>query len=329
MKITLKMKNVTPLCQIEGHKKERINETEVDTITIKTITKLIDDMPVEVPYFTPNSLRGILRRVIGSKIIQKAIEKGIKITPTQFHLMMAGGGSNFQTQPFEIVEKVRKLNPLISVFGTSLAVEGKLMVTGLEPIDPLIRINETKDGEVWASSGIMKKFVFIKRDDILQKTKFGTLLSKEDIIEWEKAVAITQEQRKKEREIEEKKTKKLAIQGIFAKYYIIPSVEFKGFIGEKYQLNEVEEGMLIDGLVDLTKEQLGSTLGLGFGVCDWEIDINDTGSKIVAKSKDDYIFDKDIKVFLSEEDEKKVNKWREWLENLEEENVAIDKVLVA
>jgi len=333
MKIQLKLKNITPLCQIEGNTKERVkhlDNTEIDTVIIKTLTKLVDGIPVEIPIYTANGIRGLLRRVAGSILIEKYLEKGYEIKPTDFHLMMAGGGNNFQTQPFEIEEKVKKLNPVISLFGTSLAIEGKLMVTHLEPEDALIKVYENEEN-IYAKSQIMKKMIFIKKDDILQHTKFGRFLTKEDIENWEKMVEKTQIQRKKERndEVNEKKTKKVAIQSILAKYYIVPNVSFKGFISSKYPLSDLEKGLMLSALKRVVNEPLGSTLNWGFGVCDWEIDINDSGSKIIAKSKDNFIFDKQLQLILSDEDEKLVENFNEWLENISPENIEISKVLIA
>ena len=335
MNVSLRMKNITPLCQIEGTRKQRfksLDNQEIDTTTVKTMTILYEGVPVEIPIYTANGFRGMLRRVIGADIIAKALEKGIPVNPRNLHLMMAGGGSNYQTQPFEIEEQIRELNPLISAFGTSLAIEGKLMITHLVPEDPMIaekiEKKENEEEKITLYSQLLKTYVFIKKDDIIQKTKYGRLLTKEDIINWEKEVNETQKQRGEERKIGEKKTKKVAIQSVLAKYYVIPNTQFKGFIDAKYPLTDLEEGMLIKGLSKIVKEQIGSTLNLGFGICDWEIDIGESGSKIVAKTKDDNIFDKEISVILSDEDEEKVALYEKWLENISPENVLIDKILL-
>jgi len=333
MQITFKVKNITPICQIEGNREERVeylDNAKLNATTVKTLTKLFNGYPVDIPIYTGNALRGLYRRVCGEILIEEHIKKGNKIKAEDFHLMMAGGGSNYQSQPFEIEEKVRELNPVISAFGTSLAIEGKLMITHLEPEDALIKIIE-RDDDSFAISQIIKRMIFIKKDDILQKTKFGRFLTKEDVIAWENIVQETQEKRKEERkkdkELVEKKTKKEAIQSILAKHYIIPNVTFKGFLGTKYPLTEIEEGMLIKGLEKLVHQMLGSTLNLGFGVCDWDITLNDTGSKIIAKSKDENLFEKEVDLLLSDEDKKKVEAFEVWLENIKPENIEISKIL--
>ena len=335
MDIRLKVKNITPIAQIEGSKKSRVKELgdmEVDEITVKTITKLEDGIPVNIPIYTANGLRGLLRREASSILVEKYLENGGDIKAEDFHLMFAGGGNNFQTQPFDVELKVRELNPVISVFGTSLAIEGKLIVTHLEPENPVIRIQERENGEVYGYSELVRRMIFTKKDDILQKTTYGRFLTKEDIIKWEEEVNATQMQRRAERnkdaDLVEKKTKKVAIQAVLAKSYIIPNVLFKGFIGEKDNLTDIEKGLLIKALERLVNKQLGSTQNLGFGICDWEISLNNTGSKIIAKTDEENFFKKNINLVLSDEDESYVKKFEDWLESISNENIEISKVLI-
>jgi len=332
MQVTFKVKNITPICQIEGNREERIEHLnmQLNTITIKTITKLFNGYPVDIPIYTANGLRGLYRRVCGELLIEEYLNKGNNIKAEDFHLMMAGGGSNYQSQSLEIEEKVKELNPVISVFGTSLAIEGKLIVTHLEPEDALIKVIE-KDDTSFAISQIVKRMIFIKKDDILQKTKFGRFLTREDVIAWENIVTKSQEKRKEERkkdiELIQEKTKKEAIQSILAKNYIIPNVTFKGFLSTKFDLTEIEEGMLIKGFEKLVHQMLGSSANLGFGICDWDITLNDTGSKIIAKSKDENIFEKELDLLLSDEDKKKVDAFEKWLKDIKQENIEISKIL--
>lgn len=340
MNISLDVKNITPLLQIDSNIKKRYKElgnaevdTVVDTVTQKTMMQFYEGLPVEIPYYSANGLRGLLRRVASSILVEKYLEKGNEIKADDFHLMFAGGGNNFQTQPFEVEDRVRELNPVISVFGTSLAVEGKLMITNLEPTNPAVKIIEKKNKddevEVYAISQILQTLFFTKKDDVLQKTKYGRFLKKEDIVEWEKKVLETQEQRKKERNDKEidTKTKKVAIQAFLAKNYIVPNTKFKGYIKDKYPLTNIERGLLIKALERIVYEQLGSNSSVGFGVCDWSININNK-SKVLAESKEENIFDKDLNVKLSKEDKEAVKEFEEWLENIDKKNIEISKVLI-
>jgi len=333
MNAVIKVKNITPITQIEGNTNERIkflDNLEVKIITIKTLTKLINGIPVDIPVYTANGFRGLLRREASSILVEKYISKGHNIKAKDFHLMFAGGGNDYQSQSFEIEEKVRELNPVISIFGTSLAIEGKLITTHLEPENPLVVIREDEEKGLYAYSNLIKKFIFTKKDDILERTEYGRFLTKEDIIAWEQEVEKSQEKRRKERadkDLVEKKTKKKAIQSILGKYYIIPNTTFKGFMGTKYPLTDIEKGLLIKALERIVYNQLGSTKNLGFGICDYEIGFA-SGSKIIAKSKDNNLFEKDVNLILSDDDEGYVKAFESWLENIGPENIEISKILV-
>jgi len=334
MNITLKIKNITPLTQIEGNKKERVNfldNMELDVVTIKTITKLYEGIPVNIPVFTANGFRGLLRRELSSIMVEEYIKKGHSIKPKDFHLMFAGGGSDYQTQPFEIVDEVRRLNPVISLFGTSLAVEGKLMITDLYPVDEMVSAKTDKDGNVYYRSELVKRIIFTKKDDLISQTEYSRLVKKEDIAAWENEVLESQkkraEERGKDKDLVAEKTKKKAIQAILARYYVIPNTEFKGGIDTKYPLTDIEKGGLIRALMRITNKQLGAVKSLGYGICDYDITIDDE-SKITARTKDDNLFRKDISYVLSDEAEKYVKAFDDWLEGISPENIEISKVLI-
>ena len=329
MKVKIIAKNITPLAQIESDRKEN----NLTTITIKTLTKIINGIPTEIPIYTANGFRGLLRRIASDIICEEAKKKGIKISTTDFHLMYAGGGNNFQDQPVEIEEKVRELNPVISLFGTSLAVEGKLAITHLEPINPLIRIYENEDGSLNARSQLIRKIVMIKKDDVLDHTAFAMkILSKEDIKKWEEFVKENQEERAKDRTSEkdkEDKTKKETIKHIFAKYYLVPNTEMQGFISNKtgYEFTDLEKGLLIEVFKRLGKFPLGSTQNLGFGLMEYNISL-DGEDKIVIKRGENIFLDEVEEDIINEELIKAKEAFKNYFDNLSEENIAISKVLL-
>ena len=337
MKIKIVAKNITPLAQIESNKSNKRNksnkkENSITTITIKTLTKIINGIPAEIPIYTANGFRGLLRRIAGDIICEKAKQKGIKISTTDFHLIYAGGGNNFQDQPIEIEEKVRELNPVISLFGTSLAVEGKLALTHLEPANPLIKIYENENG-IYAESQLIKKIVMITKDDILDHTPFALkIFSKEDVKKWEEFAKENQEERAKDRASEkdnEDKTKKETIKHIFAKYYLVPNTEMQGYLSNKtgFELTDVEKGLLIETLKRLGKFPLGSTQNLGFGLMEYLISLNDE-DRIVIKRKDNIFLDEVEEDIIDDELIKAKKAFDKFLENLSEENIAVSKILI-
>lgn len=330
MNIKITAKNITPLAQIESDKKGK--ENNITAITIKTLTKIINDIPTDIPVYTANGFRGLLRRIASDIVCEKAKQKGIKISTTDFHLMYAGGGNNFQDQSVDVEDRVRELNPVISLFGTSLAVEGKLALTHLEPVNPLIKIYENENG-IYANSQLIKKIVMIKKDDVLDHSPSAMkILSKEDVKKWEEFAKENQEERAKERNSEkdkEDKTKKETIKHIFAKYYLIPNTEMQGFIGVKtgFNLTDTEKGLLIETLKRLGKFPLGSTQNLGFGLMEYLISLNDE-DRIVIKRKDNIFLDEVEEDIIDDELIKAKKAFDKFLENLSEENIAVSKVLV-
>ena len=330
MKVKIIAKNITPLAQIESSDKK---EKDLTVITIKTLTKIINDIPTDIPIYTANGFRGLLRRIASDIICEEAKKKDIKISTTDFHLMYAGGGNNFQDQPIEIEEKVRELNPVISLFGTSLAVEGKLALTHLEPVNPLIKIKETKDGNVYAESQLIKKIVMITKDEVLDHTPFALkILSKEDVKKWEEFVEKNKKERAKDRASEkdnEDKTKKETIKHIFAKYYLVPNTEMQGYLSNKtgFELTDTEKGLLIEVFKRLGKFPLGSTQNLGFGLMEYDIRF-DEEDRISIKRQDNIFLDKVEEDIINDDLVRAKKAFEEFLNNLSEENITISKILV-
>jgi len=319
--ISISMKNVTPLCQIEGGEKRN----NVDTITTKKLTMLYEDMPVEVPIITANGFRGLLRRTASKIIFEKALEKGFKIDRSNFHLMFAGGGNNYQSVAIEVENKIRELNPVASLFGVSLAVEGKLIVTNLVPTNPLIRTIEKNDA-IYSFSNLVKTMSFITVDDMLERTKFGRLMSKEDIAEWESFSFKNNAERKKARENDDEKVKKQTIKAYLQKEYVIPNTEFVGNIHKKMELTDIEYGLLIKALLEITKEQIGSTKNLGFGIMEHNFEF-DSGATIISNPNERNLFVREDEVNLFEEEEKALKAFNEWLENIDAKNIEITQLL--
>ena len=135
MKLKVKAVAVTPLMQIESTEKRPDAKSGHDKNVTKIKTRYVieDDSLVKIPIYTGNGFRGLLRRKMSEIILEEATKKGIKIDTTNYFMMVAGGGANYQKQEFSVLQKVKELNPVISILGTSLAVPGKLIVTDLIP----------------------------------------------------------------------------------------------------------------------------------------------------------------------------------------------------
>ena len=182
MKINISMTTATELAQISSS--ESGTGDKIGQIKIKEQKVLVDTgdgvKTLITPYYTGNSFRGKLRRASTQMLLETAIKKDIAVTADAFHLMNAGGGPTYSGQLFKIEEQVRELNPLISLFGASLAISGKLITPNLMPYKEIVdgqgvyyySTNE-EDGSIY--SNITAKNLFIKTDDdkLLFVPKYG------------------------------------------------------------------------------------------------------------------------------------------------------------
>lgn len=325
MNYRLRVKAVTPLLQIEGS--DTLNG--VPTVTQKRKEEVFNGTVVKYPYYSGNGWRGLLHREVADIIMKKALEKGIKIDATNFHLLSAGGGSNYQTQDLAVELKIRELNPVASVFGLSLAVEGKLMISDLEPVDKMYKERKDKTGYY---SELVKTTAYIKKDSLVQdKTSYGRILSLEDIAAYNEENEMVQEQRKDARETGENSVKKLGIQAYNKREYIIPGATLNGYIGAKKEFTDIEKGMMLVGFMNVVKKQIGSTHNLGFGVVNYVITCEEeNGSErevVITSTNEKNIFNPIVDFRFSDEENKCINAFNTWLEEINEDNILLSKIL--
>lgn len=323
---------ITPLCQIDGGGEK---------ITVKRMPVLVNidgNEPkfLQTPIYTSNGFRGLLRRTGFEIMIEKLMKDGKNGTSiggaTNFHLNNAGGGNNFQDQPIDIEKKVRELNPLISIFGASLAVEGKLIVDNLIPkrhngdhFDYCYALKE-ETGAIW--SNVLATRSFIKKDDLLDHTGNACFISDEEIAEWESHVSENQALRKATKEKSgDDKVKKETIKHIQEQEYVIPGTTFYGALEYKMPLTEIEKGMMIRILERITKKRLGSGANSGHGKVIYFIEFME-GCSIESYTNDPNGIKIKTSLTLNEEGEKCVKAFDEWLENMDEHNIQLDKILI-
>jgi len=264
----LEVKVVNEIFQTEGSE----TQNGVPTAYIKKREELIDGKWGKFPYYTANGHRGMMHRVIADIVMSKAAEKGISMEGeiTDFHFLTAGGGSNYQNQPLAVELEARTLNPIISVFGVSLAVEGKMMNSNLVPEDKQYREQAGKDT---LRSKLIGYETFIKEDSV-GKEIGKKFLSQDEIDEYLEDVSDVQEARAQERNSKdgsEKKVKKLSIQAFNAREFIQTGAELIGYIGSKENFTDVEKGMLLTMMEKMMPERLGGGSNNFKGVVTYKI----------------------------------------------------------
>lgn len=314
---------VSPVAVIEGN----------ETLVGKTVTKIKKEAifnengEIEyIPYIPANGFRGILRRLATKRLVDAVKENiGEKyFNDRDLHAMLSGSGTSDQPLTYQDVEKIREKNPILSLFGTGLIVSGKLNITNIKP-----------EKDIDARS-MIKIANYTKVDDILQKSKFATLFSKEQIEEWEKSVLentlARSEQRKKNKilkemkEKPEKTVKKETIQHYFGKEYIPSGLKMHGSI-RLVDATNLEVGAFIASLIDFAKEgAVGSSRNVGFGVIDFSVIDLESEKEIINKTSDEnYIFNSIVNVDLelSPAIKEAYDEYTEWLKNATKENIEV------
>ena len=344
--IKISFQTKSPLCQID--KSEDATSIKNSIIRVKKQKVFVANKhgakkALVVPIYTGNGYRGMLRRetmAVMLEALAKNTEDGEKIiaTPEDYHLMNSGGGNLFQDQPFEIEDRVRELNPQISLFGASLAISGKLRVSNFVPFDKdksgevFYHFYESAEGYVFSS--ILAETTMTVRDGILDRDKNSQFLTQEQIVEWIiKSDANTLE-RAKERESKEDKAdkkaklkvKKQTIRGMIDKEYVAVGVDFFGGISEKVKLTKIEKGLLILGLERSILNNLGSTGANDFGKVSYTIKIDKDSS--LETEVDEYGMCSVVKRTYNREISECMDAVKGFLDGIAKENFEIAKILV-
>ena len=325
MNLRIRFTTVTPLLQIE--ESDIVNG--IPTTKQKRKEEVYNNTVARFPYFSGNGWRGLLHREISDLVMKKALDKNIKIDATNFHLLSAGGGSNYQTQDLVVELKIRELNPIASIFGLSLAVEGKLMVSDFEPTDKMYKERSNKSGYY---SDLIRISSYVKKDELVQgKTGYGRILSLNDLTTYNEENEMVKVQRKDARETGENSVRKLGIQAYNKREYVIAGTIFNGYIGAKKELTDIEKGCLLVGIENVVKKQLGSTHNLGFGVVNYMVlQEDENGSErevLITSTNEKNIFNPISEVRYSDEERACIKVFNEWLENITEDNILLSKIL--
>jgi len=326
---------ISPVAIIEG------NETQVG----KTVTKIKKEARFNeeenrleyIPFMPANGFRGVLRRYATKRVVDAVKENtGIKIfNDRDLHAMLSGSGTNDQPLTYQEEEEIREKNPILSLFGTGLLLGGKLNITNIMPDKNISMTRENKDGKISFDS-LARIANYTKVDDILQKSKFATLFTTEQIKEWENSVlentTARSEQRKKNKELKkmkqdlEKTVKKESIQHYFGKEYIPSGIKFHSSI-RLVEPTELELGALVAALIDFAHDgSIGSSRNIGFGVIDFDVIDLENNKKIISKTSDEnYIFNSIINtnLELSSTIKEAHDKYMQWLKNVSKENIEL------
>lgn len=335
MEIKIKGTTATELCQID--KSEKATAVKNPKIVIKNQKVLAKNsfgnkVLATTPIYTGNSFRGKLRRKALEFLIDSIIRKGLKLpSDANFNLMNAGGGNDFQAQKFEVVDNIRQLNPIISVFGASLAVPGKLVTPNLIPFKTVesdlleYYFGETEDGKLYST--ITTTETFIKCDDLLTKSGNARFLDDESIAAWRDKVEGNNKDRASSRAAadSDEKVKKESIKSMNDREFIVRGVDLYSSIESSSNMTPIERGMIYKAIEEVSLESLGSNSSRGFGKINYEICFDE--NSILETKVDHYLKAHIIKKSYSAEVMEDIKAFESWLENIEENNYAIAELM--
>ena len=322
--LNLKVKTVSPLAIIENSDSDA--RSGVITYIKKTgiLTNTYEGKKVvNVPYIPANGIRGSLRRLATKKLIEhvKQNTKATEIKDTDIHAMLSGSGVTSQPTTYEEELEIREKNPLLSVFGSGLVLSGKMYVADGLPEEEFYK-------------GLIRKETYVKVDDILAKTKYSNLFTKEQIAEWELSVGENSEARAEDRKlqkmakelgekIEKEKTKKTSIQHYAQREYIVTNSEFFSSI-KLENVTELELGMFLHALESYVEYgRMGSTNATGFGIVDLFIADETKNLSLSRIANDDYVFNAKVDLVFTGEFKKAYDAYSNFLSKVTLDNVEL------
>lgn len=132
MKINLKFKLLSPLAHFGD---ERLGTMQI----VRTMKFLYKDEFLDIPIYTGNAFRGILRRLAMKDFLERIDIAEEGINAKLYHLLFSGGALTSGSRYTEIGEKreLRRLCPPLALFGSAIGSqipEGKLKVGILKPV---------------------------------------------------------------------------------------------------------------------------------------------------------------------------------------------------
>lgn len=298
------------------------------------------------PFFSANGLRGILRR-IGTRLTIEAMQKNnpnFKMDAVNLLTYTSGGGGDkgavINGIDYKQAEKIRMFAPILSLFGAGLSqIEGKLAVCDLVPAGEHKRVVERNRGNgetFWDRSALIGEYFWCRKDST-DDMSMAAFVDMDDIEKWrtdfEALVRDSKDAKKAAKDAGDKNTKESAsnISQIGKIGYILPGINMSSSIDSKYgqKLTDIELGLLISCVKELSQMQIGSNKRLGFGILEWKISMEDeNGMQQVLVSTEcdkDYILKRNV--VITPFAEKYIKAWEVFAKNIN--HVKIEDILVA
>lgn len=337
---------VTPMLQIEptskANKDRLIKASNIVTKKRRYVAE--NGILVDVPFFSANGYRGILRRNITSAIFS-AIEKKDKkkFGVNSIHLYASGGGtSNEGILGLNYIQKmeIREKNPFISCFGAGLSdIDGKLSISDIIPIDKDfkhidyqygVRFDESQKSSILTSL-LDKESIENYEKDLEKKRASAKALIKleERLSKLKKMVEESLNNGDLDEEIHdleirianEKEDKGMSYQQVYKAEFIVPNTKMSTSIGARagYTLTDIEKGMVLFGLIQTSQQSIGSYSRIGWGTNKWEVKNNNGETLFKTTPNEKYVLCKETEI--TELGKAMLEPFEEWLDKVQRDKI--------
>jgi len=235
------MKLVTPALQIvssdnKGSKSKQLTtRTRKGTFFLKKRDGSLEI--VDIPFFSAESIRGMVRRATAKEVMRRIIENsnGKKFSPKTVHMFIDGGLTSLSKGlTFDLWSEWREKFPFAYIFGVGLALPGKLVIQDALPIidKEYVHLSECNDECIAKVKQIRRTTISGTKDDILNRESYiYDFISLEDVKKWEdEATQVAQERTEATKKNIEEKESKLSSQSWQEIEYVAPGSEFRSEI---------------------------------------------------------------------------------------------------
>lgn len=335
---------VTPMLQIEptaSNNKDKLTMAS-NVVTKKRRFATENGKFVDVPFFSANGYRGILRRNITKEIFENISKKdGKKFGIKSIHLYSSGGGTSndgLKSLSYQETNDLREKNPFISCFGAGLSdIDGKLSVSDIIPVNKTynidyqyaVRFDDTQRASILTP--LIDMEAVQKHNEELDKLRLATksLVKKEESlkklqIEYSNNPSDELLEEINELKIavaEERDSKGMSYQQVYKAEMIFPNTQMSSSIGTRagYELTELEKGMILFGLIQTSQQSIGSYSRIGWGTNIWEVK-NSEGITLFKTTPDSkYILQKHTEI--TEAGRAILKPFEGWLEGITRDSI--------
>lgn len=340
---------MTPLLQIEPTSSmDKDPNTKASMVRTKKRRYLSENGKyVNVPFFSANGFRGIMRRNIAATLFAKLKETDkADVSVATAHLYASGGGTTNEGiagLSYQGKADFRKNNPYLSLFGAGLSdIDGKLSVTDMAPADKDgklidflfgVRFDETERASMLsplidaASVDEYKEMLKAKRSENKALRAVETSIEKiqkeienngKDEVSSGPAKELEELKAKAAKIVEEKG---MSYQQVYKAEFIIPGTKLYSSIGTRagYELTDIEKGMMLYGAIKTSQQSIGSYSRIGWGILNWDVQDAEGRTLFTSVADEKYLLNRTLVV--SKEGEKVLKPFLAYVDELTRDGI--------